>query len=135
MFGAITTCSSGWGEAPLVLRRVRPGPHIGALFPDPEVMTSISLKVIYAVQHLYFIVVAPTLFLPFGIVLVTSLVLPHLFGYMALVLGFVFAALGVTFLLRLVLPASVTAFAGVQALLWAAAATTLIVRIGKGFDY
>lgn len=58
--------------------------YIGALFPDPEVMTSISLRVICAVQHLYFIVAAPALFLPLGIVLLTSRVLPRLFGHFAL---------------------------------------------------
>jgi hypothetical protein len=50
--------------------------YISALFPDPEVMTSISLRVIYAVQHLYFIVAAPALFLPLGIVIFTSRCLP-----------------------------------------------------------
>jgi hypothetical protein len=105
--------------------------YIGALFPDPEVMTSTSLKFIYAVQHLYFIVAAPALFLPLGIVLVSSRVLPPVLGYLALVLGGVFAALGVTFLTTLTLPAAVTAFGGVQALWWMAAAITLIVRSGK----
>lgn len=104
--------------------------YIGALFPDPEVMSSISLKVISAVQHLYFIVAAPALFLPLGVVLLTSQVLPRLFGYCALLLGGVFAALGVAYLQRLILPATVTAFAGVQALWWLAAAITLIVRSG-----
>jgi hypothetical protein len=104
--------------------------YISAMFPDPEVMASISLRVIYAVQHLYFIVAAPTLFFPLGIVLVTSRVLPPVFGYLALLLGAVFAALGVAFLLTLVLPATVTAIAGVQALWWLAAAITLIERGG-----
>jgi len=97
--------------------------YIAALFPDPDVMTSISLKVIYAVQHLYFIVAAPALFLPLGIVLVNSRILPRLFG----VAG-AFAVLGIAFLLTLMLPATVTAFAGVQALWWLAAAITLTVR-------
>ena len=44
--------------------------YISALFPDPSMMPSISLKVIDAVQHLYFIVAAPALFFPLGIVLV-----------------------------------------------------------------
>ncbi len=105
--------------------------YIGALFPDPEMMTSISLRTIYAVQHLYFIVAAPALFIPLGIVLLTSLLLPPIFGYLALLLGAVFAALGVAFLLTPVLPDMVTAFAGVQALWWLAAAITLIVRSGK----
>jgi hypothetical protein len=83
------------------------------------------------VQHLYFIVAAPSLFLPLGIVLVSCPILPRLFGYLALLLAAAFAALGVTFLLRLTLPDAVTAFAGVQALWWLAAAITLIVRSGK----
>ena len=102
--------------------------YISALFPDPEMMTAISLKVIYAVQHLYFIVAAPALFLPLGIVLVNSRILPRLFGYLTLLLGAAFAALGIAFLLTLMLPATVTAFAGVQSLWWLAAAITVIVR-------
>ena len=99
-----------------------------ALSTDPTTMPSISLTLISAVQHLYFIVAAPALFLPLGIVLVSSRILPRLFGHLALVLGTVFAVLGVIFLLRLTLPSAVTAFGGVQALWWLAAAITLIVR-------
>jgi hypothetical protein len=102
--------------------------YISALHPDPEMMPSISLKLISAVQHLYFIVAAPTLFLPLGIVLVRSSVLPRSFGYLALILAAAFAALGVIFLLNLTLPTAVTAFAGVQALWWLTAAITLIAR-------
>jgi hypothetical protein len=107
--------------------------YISALFPDPEMMTSISLRVIYAVQHLYFIVAAPSLFLPLGVVLIRSprKILPKLFGYISLLLAAVFVVLGVTFLLTLMLPARVTAFAGVQALWWLAAAIALIARSGK----
>jgi hypothetical protein len=102
--------------------------YISALSPDPAIMLSISLKFISAVQHLYFIVAAPTLFLPLGIVLVSSPILPQLFGYLALILATAFAALGVIFLLDLTLPVAVTAFAGVQALWWLAAAIALIIR-------
>ena len=58
--------------------------YISALNPDPAMMPPISLKLISAVQHLYFIVAAPALFLPLGIVLVSSPILPRLFGYLAL---------------------------------------------------
>jgi hypothetical protein len=105
--------------------------YISALNPDPAVMPSVSLRLIYAVQHLYFIVGAPTLFLPLGIVLVSSRVLPRVFGYLAIILATAFASLGVIFLLRLTLPGPVTAFAGVQALWWLAAAIALIVRREK----
>jgi hypothetical protein len=105
--------------------------YISALFPDPEIMPLVSLRLISAVQHLYFIVAAPTLFLPLGIVLVSSPLLPRLFGYLALLLSTAFAALGIIFLLDLTLPGAVTAFAGVQAFWWLAAAIALIVRSGK----
>ena len=105
--------------------------YISALYRDPAMMPSVSLNLISAVQHLYFIVAAPALFLPLGIVLVQSRVLPKLFGYLALLLAAMFAALGVIFLLRLTLPDAVTALGAVQALWWLAAAVALIVRSGK----
>jgi len=102
--------------------------YISALFPEPELMTSISLRVISAVQHLYFIVAAPALFLPLGIILVGSRILPRVFGYLALVLAGAFAVFGAVFMLRLTLPPSVLASAAVQALWWLAAGITLMVR-------
>ena len=108
--------------------------YITALFPDPTVTPLMSLRVIYAVQHLYFVVAAPALFLPLGIVLIGSRVLPRVFGYLALLLAATFAGLGVAFMLTLILPTRVTAFAGVQALWWLAAAITLIIRAEKISD-
>ena len=105
--------------------------YIGALNPEPSVMPSISLRFIYAVQHLYFIVAAPSLFLPLGIVLLSSRVLPRVFGYLALFLAASFSVLGIAFMLTMTLPTPVTAFAGVQALWWLAAAITLMVRSNK----
>ena len=105
--------------------------YIAALNMDPATMPSISLRLIYAVQHLYFIVAAPSLFLPLGFVLVRSSVLPRAFGYLALLLAAAFAVLGVAYLLTMTLPAPVTAFAGVQALWWLAAAITLMLRSGR----
>jgi len=102
--------------------------YISALFPQPELMTAISLRVIAAVQHLYFIVAAPALFFPLGIILASSRILPRVFGYLALLLAAAFAVLGAVFMLRLTLPASVTALAGLQALWWLAAGITLIIR-------
>ena len=102
--------------------------YISALHADPTTMPYISLVLISAVQHLYFIVAAPSLFLPLGVVLLRSRILPRLFGYLALALAAAFAALGAAYMLRLTLPAFVTAFAGVQALWWLAAAITLVAR-------
>lgn len=104
--------------------------YISALHADPATMPYISLVLISSVQHLYFIVAAPSLFFPLGIVLVRSAVLPRFFGYLALALAVVFAAPGVAYMLRLTLPAFVTGFAGVQALWWLVASIWLIVRSG-----
>ena len=105
--------------------------YISALHADPATMPHISLVLISAVQHLYFIVAAPSLFLPLGIVLLRSAVLPQLFGYLALALAAVFAALGAGYMLQLTLPGFVLGFAGVQALRWLSAAVTLMVRSGR----
>lgn len=105
--------------------------YVGALFPDPPQMTSISLRIIDAIQHLYFIVAAPALFLPLGIVLIRSRILPRVFSYVALGLAAAFAILGVAFLGNLTLPVAVTASAGVQAFWWLAASVTLMARSGK----
>lgn len=88
--------------------------YISALYSNPATMGLISQDLIHAVQHLYFIVAAPALFLPLGAVLLGSRVLPRVFGYLALVLGADFAILGVVSLYSLTLPAVVTAFAGLQ---------------------
>src|SRR5262249_17932659 len=78
--------------------------YISALFPDPELMSSVSLRVISAVQHLYFVVAAPTLFFPLGITLLNSRILPRVLGYAALLLATAFSALGAVFMLTLTLP-------------------------------
>ena len=104
--------------------------YISALFPDPTTR-SVSLNCIAAVQHLYFMIAAPALFLPLGIILVKSDILPKLFGYLAIALAATFFALSGIFLLHLVLPNGVTAFAAVQALWWLAAAITLVVRTAR----
>lgn len=108
--------------------------YISALHADPPMMPFISLKLISAVQHLYFIVAAPALFLPLGIVLLSSSIFPRLFGCLAVLLATAFAALGIIYLLTLTLPAGVTAFAGVQAFWWLAAAITIIVRSGRNSE-
>ena len=127
---------SGWmtlfgGSVLMTVSLIEITYYISALFPEPEMMSSISQGVIFAVQHLYFIVAAPALFLPLGIVLINSEILPHVFGYLALVLAATFASLGIAFQLKLILPAPVTAFAGVQALWWLTAGIMLVARSEK----
>ena len=108
--------------------------YMSTLDRNPATMVLISQDLIHAVQHLYFIVAAPALFLPLGIVILGSRVLPRVFGYLALVLGATFVILGVVSLYSLTLPAVVIAFAGLQTLWWLAAAIMLIVRTEKTSD-
>jgi hypothetical protein len=108
--------------------------YMSTLDRNPATMALISGDLIHAVQHLYFIVAAPALFLPLGAVILGSRVLPRVFGYLALVLGATFAILGVVSLYSLTLPAVVIAFAGLQTIWWLAAAITLIVRAVKAPD-
>ena len=102
--------------------------YLAAWNPDPVIMPVISLKFIAAAQHLYFMVAAPALFLPLGIVLLRSAILPRPFGYLAILLAAIFAALGAAFMLRLALPGPVTTFAGVQAMWWLMASLALAFR-------
>ena len=104
--------------------------YIGAL-SDTTATAIISLDLIHAVQHLYFIVGAPSLFLPLGAVVLGSKILPRFLGYAALGLGVAFGVLGVAFLYVLTLPLFVLASAGVQVFWWLATAIVLIVRTDR----
>ena len=88
--------------------------YISGMFAIPDLMPAISIKLVYAVQHLYFMVAAPALFLPLGVVLLGSQVLPKVLGYFALILGCGFAAAGAIFMLTLRLPDAVAAAGSVQ---------------------
>jgi hypothetical protein len=105
--------------------------YIAAVFITPKIGILITLNDIHAVQHLYFIVAAPTLFISLGVVLYGSAVLHRIFAWSAFFIGISFGVIGVIFLLKLVLPLWVTAIAGVQAIWWLAASISLIVRSGK----
>jgi hypothetical protein len=133
-----TTRLAGWmtmfgGAILMTVSLVEITLYMGTLYATTTKF--VSLDLIHAVQHLYFIVAAPSLFLPLGAVLLGSAVLPRVFGYLALALGAAFAILGVVFLSSLTLPATVLASAGdIQAFWWLAAAITLIVRSAKTSD-
>ena len=79
----------------------------------------------------YWLMLAPVLFLPLGIVLLSPQVLRGIFGYVVLPLTVVFAALGTIFLFTLTVPDAVTVLAGVQAIWLLAAAITFFARNGK----
>jgi hypothetical protein len=102
--------------------------YIGALHTSPATMAEISYALIHSVQHLYFIVAAPTLWLPLGLVILGSGVLPRILGYLALVLAAGYALAGVVTLLDLTVPVTVQISASVQVLWWLVAAGTVIMR-------
>ncbi len=66
------------------------------------VMGTIAEATILAIHHIFLI--APALLLPLGIVLLGSNVLPHLFGYLAIVLGATLQVLGLMGLFNLLQP-------------------------------
>jgi hypothetical protein len=79
----------------------------------------------------YWLMLAPVLFLPLGIVSLSSQVRRGLFGYVVLPLAIVFAALGAIFLFTLPLPDAITVVVGVLAIWLLAAAITLLRWNGK----
>src|SRR6516164_5234123 len=103
--------------------------YIGTLQTSPATMFGTSLALIHSVQHLWFIVAAPALWLPLGLVICGSAVLPRILGYLAIVLAAGYALAGVVTLFDLTVPAAVQIAAGVvPALWWLAAAGTLLIR-------
>lgn len=102
--------------------------YLSGMFAEPELMPVLSIRLVYAVQHLYFMVAAPALFLPLGLVLLGSRILPRAFGYLALGIAIAFGAAGVVYMLTLRLPDLVTASGAVQPIWWLAAAIMLIAR-------
>jgi hypothetical protein len=102
--------------------------YIAVLFKDPPTGSIIDLNIIYAVQHLYFIIGAPALFIPMGIVLRNAAILPTWLAWLAIGIGVLFGILGIVFLFHLVLPFWVTAIAGVQAIWWLLSSIILVIR-------
>ena len=103
--------------------------YIGTLHTSSATMPGTSLALIHSVQHLYFIVAAPAVWLPLGLVIVGSSVLPRILGYLAIVMAAGYALAGVVTLFDLTVPAAVQIAAGVvPALWWLAAAGTLLIR-------
>jgi hypothetical protein len=103
--------------------------YISTLHTSPATMPETSLALIYSVQHLWFIIGAPALWLPLGLVIFGSHVLPRILGYLALALAAGYVLAGVFTLFDPTVPAAVQISAGVlPALWWLAATGTLIIR-------
>ena len=105
--------------------------YMSALGSTPETIGQTSNAIGHAIQHLYFIVAAPAVFFPLGVVLDRSRILPAAFGYLAILLGAGFFILGITSLGSRILSPAVTAFAAVQAIWWFGAAVALVARSSK----
>jgi hypothetical protein len=128
-----TTRLAGWmtlfGTATLMaVSLIEITGYIGTLQTSPATMPGTSLALIHSVQHLWFIVAAPALLVPPGLVILGSGVLPRILGYLALVLAAGYALAGVLTLSDLTVPPAVQISASVEALWWLAAAGTLFMR-------
>lgn len=103
--------------------------YIATLHTSPATMPETSLALIYSVQHLWLIVGAPALWLPLGLVILGSGVLPRMLGYLALALAAGYTLAGIFTLSDSTVPAAVQISAGVlPAAWWLAAAGTLLRR-------
>ena len=107
--------------------------YLSAVNGNPATTSLISLDLIAAIQHLFPIVAAPAVFLPVGVVILGSRVLPHVFGYASLALGGVFAIAGLVFLFSPILLEVVT-LSFIQGLWFLTAAISLLVRAGRASD-
>src|SRR5215467_4493902 len=128
-----TTRLAGWmtlfGAATLMTTSlVEITGYIGTLYTSPATMPGTSLALIHSVQHLWFIVAAPAVWLPTGLVILGSGVLPRILGYLAVVLAAGYALAGVVTLLDPTVPSAVLISAGVPTLWYLAAAGALLRR-------
>ena len=128
-----TTRLAGWmtlfGAATLMtVSLVEITGYIGTLQTSPATMAGTSLALIYSVQHLYFIAAAPAVWLPLGLVILGSGVLPRILGYLAIVLAAGYALAGVITLFDSTVPPAVQISAGIPAVWYLAAAGTLLIR-------
>jgi hypothetical protein len=105
--------------------------YMAVLFEPHAIIMPVVMALIAAVQHLYFIVAAPALFIPLGVIIIASSVLPRAFGYLAIAIGIFFEVTGIVTLLILRLPPTVTTLGIIQGLWWLSAAIALIIRAGK----
>ncbi len=101
--------------------------YFAALYPVPDQMSLMTLHLISAVQHLYFIIAAPAVFIPFGFTLVQLGF--RFLGWSAVGLGALFAIIGCATIFSQVLPTPVTMLGAVQALWWLAA--SLVITFAK----
>jgi hypothetical protein len=101
--------------------------YLSAVNGDPTTTGLVSLDLVHGTQHLFSIVAAPAVFLPFAAVILRTRALPRVFGYTGLVLGSLFASLGFVALFR---PAQymVDDLAFAQGLWWLLAATVQMFR-------
>jgi hypothetical protein len=128
-----TTRLAGWmtlfGAATLMtVNLIEITGYIGTLHTSPATMPGTSLALIHSVQHLWFIAAAPALWLPTGLVILGSGVLPRILGYLALVFAAGYALAGVVTLFDSTVPPAVQISAGVPTLWYIAAAGTLLIR-------
>ena len=79
----------------------------------------------------YWLMLAPVLLLPLGIVLLSAQVRRGVCGYPILVLSIVFAAIGVILLFTLPFRDAVTVLAVAQGIWWLVAASIVLARSGK----
>ena len=105
--------------------------YISGMFAFPEMMPVISIKLIYAVQRLFFWSLRRS-FLAARHRPPDSRILPRIFGYLAVILAIGFGAAGVAFMLTVRLPDGVTAAGSVQPIWWLASAITLHVAKERG---
>lgn len=95
---------------------------------------AIAAQLIQAIQHAYSMLAAPAVFVPLGVVLLGSRVLPRIFAYLSFALGGLFAVLGPLALFSDSLQLVVTILSIVQGFWFLAAAVALLISVRRIVD-
>ncbi|MDB5135115.1 MAG: hypothetical protein JWP37_1718 [Mucilaginibacter sp.] len=101
--------------------------YFSAINGTPATTGIISFELIHAVQHLFSIIAAPMLFFSLSYVILTSKLLPHLFGYTGVLLGLAFTILGAAALFN---PWQylIDYLSMIQGFWWLSASVTLLIQ-------
>jgi hypothetical protein len=105
--------------------------YIAALFDPHAIVLPVVMSLISAIQHLFFVIAAPAMFIPLGLVIVRYKIIPKGIGYAAIIIGIAFFIIGGLTITKLILPPGITFLGIVQGIWWLIASVVFIFKMMK----
>jgi hypothetical protein len=105
--------------------------YITALFEPHTIVAPVAMSLISAIQHLFFVIAAPGMFIPLGLIIVRYKIIPKGIGYAAIIIGIAFFLIGGLTITKLILPPAITFLGIVQGIWWLVASVVFIFKTMK----